>query len=343
MSACMASSWPTQFLTLFSSGNGAMDIHRMTAYIDGRLVLSKVGYTPDPITKGISDTIQQKLVGQSQLWVFEYQLQTATPQINISQLLPWKKRKVVPSPALGPPPVSSSINDKPVPIRALFVRRVLIATGSYAGIALVDIAFRIVQPVFYATPISLGGLGLDTPTIGTILAVQGIVNGVMQPLAFARLHDIMGAKKLWLFAVTCTLPMVALLLTLNTLARSSGVVQSVWYLVALQIVLVGCTNFAYVISFMYITAASPNRASVGATNRFAQVIVSVMCTVGPAAANSAFSISIEKQYLGGNLIYCRRPCYKACICQWTVQHVAVEGGLVKFKEDEPQKGLVLVA
>lgn len=54
---------------------------------------------------------------------------------------------------------------------------------------------------------------------------------------------------------------------------------------------------------MYISAASPNRASVGATNGFAQVIVSIMRAVGPAAANSAFSISIEKQYLGGNLVY----------------------------------------
>ncbi|KAG1841299.1 major facilitator superfamily domain-containing protein [Suillus subalutaceus] len=236
--------------------------------------------------------------------IFLYLKETTTPQINISQLLSWKKRKTVPLPALEPPPVLSSISDKPVPIRALFVRRVLIATGSYASIALIDIAFRTVQPVFYATPISLGGLGLDTPTIGTILAVQGIVNGVMQPLAFARLHDIMGAKKLWLFAVTCALPMIALLPVSNTLARSSGVVQSVWSLVALQVALMSCMNFAYGVSFMYISVASPNRASVGATNGFAQVIVSVMRAVGPAAANSAFSISIERQYLGGNLVYC---------------------------------------
>ncbi|KAG2040000.1 major facilitator superfamily domain-containing protein [Suillus americanus] len=237
--------------------------------------------------------------------IFLYLKETTTPQINISQLLvSWKKRKTVPLPALEPPPVPSSISNKPVPIRALFVRQVLIATGSYASVALIDIAFRTVQPVFYATPISLGGLGLDTPTIGTILAVQGIVNGVMQPLAFARLHDIMGAKKLWLFAVTCALPMVALLPVSNTLARSSGIIQSVWSLVALQVALMSCITFAYGVSFMYITAASPNRASVGATNGFAQVIVSIMRAVGPAAANSAFSISIERQYLGGNLVYC---------------------------------------
>jgi hypothetical protein len=58
------------------------------------------------------------------------------------------------------------------------------------------------------------------------------------------------------------------------------------------------------VSFMYIAAASPNRASMGATNGFAQVVVSVMRAVGPAVANSAFSISIERQYLGGNMVYC---------------------------------------
>ncbi|KAG1876635.1 MFS multidrug-resistance DHA1 sub-family [Suillus subalutaceus] len=203
--------------------------------------------------------------------IFLYLNETSTPQTNISQLLPWKRRAIVPSPALETPPVSSLIGDKPVPIRALFVRRVLIATGSYASIALVDVAFRTVQPVFYATPISLGGLGLDTPAIGTILAVQGTSNGVMQILAFAKLHDIMGAKKLWLFAMTCALPMIALF-------PISGVVQSIWYLVALQIALTSCTNFAYGVSFIYIAAASPNRASVGATN--------------------------WRQYLGGNLVYC---------------------------------------
>jgi hypothetical protein len=41
--------------------------------------------------------------------------------------------------------------------------------------------------MFYATPILLGGLGLNTPTIGTILAVQRIRNDIMygckKPLA----------------------------------------------------------------------------------------------------------------------------------------------------------------
>ena len=167
--------------------------------------------------------------------------------------MPWNQRKIVASPALESPSASSSssvpiatpISNKPLPIRALFIRRVLIAAGSYAGTALIDIAFRTVQPVFFATPISLGGLGLDTPTIGIILAVQGLVVGLLQPLVFGNLYDNMGAKFLWLSAVACALPMICLFPILNMLARSGGLNQGVWSLVGLQVALMSCTNLSY--------------------------------------------------------------------------------------------------
>lgn len=57
------------------------------------------------------------------------------------------------------------------------------------------------------------------------------------------------------------------------------------------------------ITFMYISAAAPDKASIGATNGIAQMIVSVMRAIGPAAVNSAFSFGIEKHVLGGNLAY----------------------------------------
>ena len=61
--------------------------------------------------------------------------------------------------------------------------------------------------------------------------------------------------------------------------------------------LVGCI-------FIYIAASAPNKASLGATNGLAQMMVSVMRTFGPAAANSLFALSIRHQYLGGWLVYC---------------------------------------
>lgn len=58
----------------------------------------------------------------------------------------------------------------------------------------------------------------------------------------------------------------------------------------------GCIN-------IFITAASPNRASLGATNGIAQVVVSVMRAIGPAAVSSLFSITIKHHLLDGMLVY----------------------------------------
>lgn len=55
--------------------------------------------------------------------------------------------------------------------------------------------------------------------------------------------------------------------------------------------------------FIFITGAAPNRASLGATNGLCQMTVSVFRAIGPAAANSLFSLSIAHNYMGGWMVY----------------------------------------
>jgi hypothetical protein len=55
--------------------------------------------------------------------------------------------------------------------------------------------------------------------------------------------------------------------------------------------------------FIYISAASPNRASLGATNGIAQLLVSIVRAVGPATTTSLFSLSLAEGYVGGGLVY----------------------------------------
>jgi len=62
-------------------------------------------------------------------------------------------------------------------------------------------------------------------------------------------------------------------------------------------------SLSYGCVFIYIAAASPNRASLGGTNGICQCMVSIMRAFGPAVANSLFSLSMEKDYLGGYLVY----------------------------------------
>ncbi|KAI0711906.1 MFS general substrate transporter [Cerioporus squamosus] len=194
---------------------------------------------------------------------------------------------------------------RPLPLRQLLVPRVIIAAGNYAFLAIVDITLRAIQPVFYSTPIALGGLGLDPQVIGLIMSLYGIINGLTQIFLFGRIHDRFGTKRVYMTGIASVLPVFGLFPFINELARLEGLSSAVWALTIGQALLSIIINFAYGCVFIFITASSPNKASLGSVNGIAQMLVSIMRAVGPAAANSLFSLSIDKQhhYMGGYFVY----------------------------------------
>ena len=216
---------------------------------------------------------------------------------------------------------TSEAADKQLPFRSLFVRPVLVAAGSYATFALIEIAFRTVIPVFYAMPIEMGGLNLDPPTIGIILALLGVSGGILQLIFFAAMFERLGAKTTFFVSVSLCFPMIALFPVINVMAQIHGLSHCVWFLVGLQLTLFNFAGFTFgkltclccnlqlhgslqtAVTFMYIGAAAPNKSSIGATNGLAQMVVSLMRAIGPATVNSAFSFSIEENFMGGYFVY----------------------------------------
>lgn len=141
---------------------------------------------------------------------------------------------------------SSNVDDvKPLPLRSLLIPRVIIAAGNYAALSLFDIAFRAVQPLFFATPLELGGLGLDPPHIGNILAIYGVINGLFQIFFFADLHDRFGSKIIYSTSMAVGIPMVITLPILNAVARVQGFGLIVWSIIGLQLALSVIFNLAY--------------------------------------------------------------------------------------------------
>ncbi|KAF7771079.1 hypothetical protein Agabi119p4_7053 [Agaricus bisporus var. burnettii] len=199
--------------------------------------------------------------------------------------------------------VSSETIDKPLPLKSLLVFRVIIAASSYAFLALVDISFRAIQPLFLSTPIELGGLGLPPSTIGNILSFFGVLNGVVQVFFFARIHDRWGSKRIFMTGIAACIPLFLLFPVINYLASKQGLTPVVWTIVFTQVTLSMFPSFAYSAIFIFIAAASPNKASVGATNGLCQVIVSVTRGIGPGVANSLFSLSMAHNWFGGYLVY----------------------------------------
>lgn len=134
--------------------------------------------------------------------------------------------------------------ERPVPFRELLVAPVLVAAGSAASFSLIDMSFRTVLPVYLATPMEMGGLGLDPPVIGIILAAMGISTGVLQVLFFAPLYNCLGGKNIFLIAATLFLPITAIFPITNHIGKEQGLNSLVWFLVGLQIFLFVFASFA---------------------------------------------------------------------------------------------------
>ena len=129
-----------------------------------------------------------------------------------------------------------------MPLRGLLTRDVIVATTNYSFLALVEIIFRALQPIFLSTPIVLGGLGLGPPMIGTILSIFGVLNGVFRLLFFSWMTDRFGVKWVYLMGIAASVPCFSLFPIINYLARNSveghgGLGAEVWVMVGLQVVM----------------------------------------------------------------------------------------------------------
>ena len=244
-------------------------------------------------------------------------LKTVSSPMSIRGLF---TKKSSPSPSVHEVEIDEA--ERPYSLRRLMTRQVVLTVINYAILSLVDITFRAIQPLFFSTPISHGGLGLDPPAIGKILMYFGLLNGVFQLIYFARIHALLGTKRMFVGGLLCGIPTYVLFPVMNALARANGVGWIVYLTMALQIlfaigvnasygmVIIGCEirrvstdRFPLGCIFIYLTAASPNRASLGATNGLAQVFVSITRATGPVLATSLFSLSLAGGYLGGGLVY----------------------------------------
>jgi hypothetical protein len=129
------------------------------------------------------------------------------------------------------------VPSKPLSLRASLTPKVLTVTASYVTMAVFYMAFSSILPLFYATPVEFGGLSLDPPRIGAILAASGVAHSVFQLLFYARLHDRFGAGAIHTAGVSSGIPIVILFPVINVLARVHGMGVAVWLCVAAQHVL----------------------------------------------------------------------------------------------------------
>ncbi|KAG0709389.1 major facilitator superfamily domain-containing protein [Suillus ampliporus] len=210
-----------------------------------------------------------------------------------------------------------------MPLRSLLTPTIVIPIANYAMLALLDISLLALMPLFFSTPMYLGGLGFSPSSIGSWLALLAIVDGIFQALFFAKIVDWLGPKRLFCVSVSCFAPAILVFPFMSWLVHARGMVDhAVTFALIGQLVLTVIWDMAFgaryheirpVIKtktdlitgtvFMFITASAPTKSVLGAVNGLGQTTASMARVIGPALATSLFAFSKEHNILNGNAVY----------------------------------------
>jgi hypothetical protein len=85
-------------------------------------------------------------------------------------------------------------DEKPLPLRPLFTRLVLISVANYGKIGLTEMTATTLLPLIWPTSVELGGLCMSPVSIGLWMAGYGILDGVLQYIAFPRIVGHFGPR-----------------------------------------------------------------------------------------------------------------------------------------------------
>ncbi|KAF7368882.1 MFS general substrate transporter [Mycena venus] len=193
-------------------------------------------------------------------------------------------------------------------LREVLTPRVITAVTNYSLLAFLDMALRALQPLFYTLHIPYGGLGFSPALVGLCLGAFGLFSGLYQATIFAPVYNHFGTKRIFVTSVLTFIPMFALFPLMNLSARGNGVNATTWVELTLQMILYVIMDMGFSCAFIYVRSAAPSKHSLGATNGIAQTCISIVRAIGPVASTSLFSFSLERNILGGWLVYVVMVC-----------------------------------
>ncbi|THU83159.1 MFS general substrate transporter [Dendrothele bispora CBS 962.96] len=199
--------------------------------------------------------------------------------------------------------LNNETEDKPLPLRNLFIYPVVISISNYVVLAFLNIAFNALLPLFMSMPLKIGGLNLPPSMIGYIMGSYGAATGIFQFFFFSKIIRYLGERRVFLNGMMTFPILFALFPLMSLIAKNYGINFIIWMGIALIIVLGIFMDMAYGAIFMYITASAPNKRSLGATNGISQTSVSIARAIGPAMSTSLFSLSVQENWLGGYAVF----------------------------------------
>ncbi|RXW25526.1 hypothetical protein EST38_g341 [Candolleomyces aberdarensis] len=200
-------------------------------------------------------------------------------------------------------PVPVNEQERP-PLSQLFVPSFVITIANFGLLAFVDMSMSTLIPLVYSTPIEYGGLGMDPLQIGTIMGAFSIFNAVFSGLFLGSLIRRYGTLHIYQTGVFSFFVVIGGFPVGNTLIRRAGRIDAFVILaVVIQFLATGAMYPCYASMMLMVIHNAPSKLLLGSANGAAQMVTSGSRALAPAIASSLFSLSIQRNLLGGYAVY----------------------------------------
>jgi hypothetical protein len=141
-------------------------------------------------------------------------------------------------------PANSKAVDKPLPLRALLTRPVVVSVANSGVIGLLDVIGATLIPLVWSTSVDLGGLGMTPASIGLWIAAFGFVNGIFQFVAFPPTIGRFGLRRIFIASVLCFFP-AFIIFPFENLALRHSSRQTAVLLIMLQLSAISFADMAF--------------------------------------------------------------------------------------------------
>lgn len=133
---------------------------------------------------------------------------------------------------------------KPLPLRYLLTRPVVVSVANYATLALLGMVSWALMPLIWSTSIEFGGLDMSPASIGVWLSVFGCMNGIFQLAVFPRAVTRFGPRSIFVTAIG-VFAVVYTMFPFENLVMRRGADNGAWPVILVQLTGLSISEMGY--------------------------------------------------------------------------------------------------
>ncbi|EXJ71115.1 uncharacterized protein A1O5_06108 [Cladophialophora psammophila CBS 110553] len=172
----------------------------------------------------------------------------------------------------------------------------------YAHIMLLAFSYTAIIPVFFFTPVHLGGFGFSPFLISLFMGLGGLSQSLWLLIAFPWLQARWGTKRVMVLCATAYPFFFALYPVCNLLLRYR-VMAAFWTVAPISLTIGSGVAMSFTAIQLVLNDVSPGPEVLGTLNAVALTLVSGIRAFSPALFASLFAASVRSRVLGGHVIW----------------------------------------